>query len=73
VIKLLASLLSLLDRIYAAWSDNKLKEQGRQEAIQEAKDDAEHQIALAAAVLAVSDSARDERLRSRFDRSHPAE
>ena len=73
MIKLLASLLSLLDRIYAAWSDNKLKEQGRQEVIQEAKDDIERQIAFAAAVLTVSDPARDERLRSRFDRSRPSE
>jgi hypothetical protein len=36
MIKLLSSLLSLLDRLWAAWSENKLRQQGRQEAVKEA-------------------------------------
>lgn len=68
MIKLLSSLLSLLDRLWAAWNDNKLRQQGRQEAIKEANDEVNRQIELAEAVVAVPDPERDERLRNRFDR-----
>lgn len=67
MIKLLSSLLSLLDRLWAAWNDNKLRQQGRQEAIKEAEDEVQRQVDLAQHVGAVFDPERDERLRSRFD------
>jgi hypothetical protein len=69
MIKLLSSLLSLLDRLWAAWHENKLRQQGRQEAIKEANDEINRQIELGEAAIAVPDPERDERLRNRFDRS----
>lgn len=69
MIKLLSSLLSLLDRLWAAWNENKLRQQGRQEAIKEANDEINRQIELGEAAVAVPDPERDERLRNRFDRS----
>ena len=69
MIKLLSSLLSLLDRLWAAWNDNKLRQQGRQEAIEEANDEVNRQVELAEAAVAVPDPERDERLRNRFDRA----
>jgi hypothetical protein len=69
MIKLLSSLLSLLDRLWAAWSENKLRQQGRQMAIKEANDEINRQIELGAAAIGVHDPKRDERLRDRFDRS----
>ena len=69
MIKLLSSLLSLLDRLWAAWHENKLRQQGRQEAIKEANDEINRQIELGEAAIATPDPERDERLRDRFDRS----
>jgi len=69
MIKLLSSLLSLLDRLWGAWSDNKLRQQGRQMAIKEANDVINRQIELGEAAISVPDPERDERLRDRFDRS----
>jgi hypothetical protein len=73
MIKLLSSLLSLLDRLWAAWNDNKLRQQGRQEAIKEANDEVNRQVELAEAAVAVPDPERDERLRDRFDRGRAVE
>ena len=73
MIKLLSSLLSLLDRLWAAWNENKLRQQGRQEAIKEANDEVNRQVELAEAAVAVPDAERDERLRSRFDRGRAVE
>ena len=67
MIKLLSSLLSLFDRLWAAWSDNKLRQQGRQEAMKEAADEVQRQVDLAEYVDTTPDSERDERLRTRFD------
>jgi hypothetical protein len=69
MIKLLSSLLSLFDRLWAAWSENKLRQQGRQETIKEINDAINEQIALGEAAISVPDPDRDERLRDRFDRS----
>jgi hypothetical protein len=69
MIKLLSSLLSLLDRLWAAWSETKLRQQGRQEAIKEANDEINRQIELGEASTSISDPDRTERLRDRFDRS----
>jgi len=69
MIKLLSSLLSLLDRLWASWSENKLRQQGRQMAIKEANDVINRQIELGEAAISVPDPERDERLRDRFDRN----
>ena len=69
MIKLLTLLLSLLDRLFTHRRDVKLQTQGRQEAMKEAQDAVELQIKLGEAAVAVPDPVRDERLRSRFDRS----
>ena len=69
MIKLLSSLLSLLDRLWASWSENKLRQQGRQMAIKEANDVINRQIELGEAAISIPDPERDERLRDRFDRS----
>lgn len=60
-------MLSLLDRLWAAWSDNKLRQQGRQEAIKEMNDAINRQIELGEAAVNIPDLERDKRLRSRFD------
>lgn len=67
MIKLLSSLLSLFDRLWAAWNANKLRRQGRQEAEKEIADEVQRQVDLAQDVAAASDPERDQRLRSRFD------
>jgi hypothetical protein len=69
MIKLLSSLLSLLDRLWAAWSDSKLRQQGRADTVKEMNDEINRQIELGEASTNVSDPERDERLRDRFDRS----
>ena len=69
MIKLLSSLLSLLDRLWASWSENKLRQQGRQMAIKEQNDEINRQIELGEAAVNIPDPERDERLRDRFDRS----
>ena len=69
MIKLLSSLLSLLDRLWAAWSDSKLRQQGRAATVKEMNDEINRQIELGAAATSVPDPDRAERLRDRFDRS----
>ena len=69
MIRLLSSLLSLLDRLWAAWSDHKLRQQGRQETIKEMNDAINRQIKMGEAAVNIPDADRDERLRNRFDRS----
>jgi hypothetical protein len=67
VIKFLSSLLSLLDRLWAAWNDNKLRQQGRQEAQKEAADEVQRQLDLAEYAARLDDLERNKRLRARFD------
>jgi hypothetical protein len=69
VIKFLSSLLALIERAFAYFDMERWKQQGRQEALQEAEDDVQHQIELGEAAVAVPDPLRDERLRNRFDRA----
>ena len=71
--KFLSSLLSLIERVFAHFDQERWKRQGRQEAIKEAADVVQHQIELGEAVIAVPDPTRDERLRNRFDRSRVRE
>jgi trimethylamine:corrinoid methyltransferase-like protein len=69
VIKFLAALLAAIDKVLAYFDHQHWKQQGRQEAIKEAADVVQEQIALGEAAVAVPDPERDERLRNRFDRS----
>jgi hypothetical protein len=67
VIKFLSSLLSLLDRLWAAWDQSKWQQQGRQQAQKEAADEVQRQLDLAEAAARLDDLERNERLRARFD------
>ena len=69
MIRFLSSLLSLIERVFAHFDQERWKQQGRQEAIKEAADVVQHQIELGEAAVVVPDPMRDERLRNRFDRS----
>jgi hypothetical protein len=67
--KFLTLLLSLFDRLWTAWSESKLRQQGRAETIKEMNDAINRQIELGEAAINVPDPERTERLRDRFDRS----
>ena len=69
MIKLLSSLLALVERLFAYFDQEHWKRQGRQEAVKEAEDVAQRQIDLGEAAVSVPDAVRDERLRNRFDRA----
>lgn len=73
MMRFLSSLLALIERAFAYFDREKLKQQGWQEAIKEAEDDVQRQIDMGEAAIAVPDPARDERLRNRFDRSRARE
>lgn len=67
MIKFLSSLLSLLDRLWAAWDQSKWQQQGRQQAQKDAADEVQRQLDLAEHAARLDDLERNERLRSRFD------
>lgn len=69
MIKFLTALLALLDKAFAFFDQQHWKLHGRQEAIKEMNDAINRQIELGEASVSVPDPERDERLRSRFDRS----
>ena len=69
MIKLLASLLGILDKLFGAWNENRWKQQGREETIKETNDAINQQIVLGEAAISIPDPVRTERLRDRFDRS----
>jgi trimethylamine:corrinoid methyltransferase-like protein len=69
VIKLLSSLLALIERLFDYFDRERWKQQGRQEAVKEAEDAVQRQIEQGEAAVAVPDPVRDERLRDRFDRA----
>lgn len=69
MIKLLAPLLSLINLVATMWREHKLKQQGREEAFRDEAKEVEARIATAKAAIDALDPSRDERLRSRFDRS----
>lgn len=73
MIKFLTILFSVFDKLFGAWQEQKWKQQGRQETIKEANDAINRQIELGEAAISVPDPERDERLRSRFDRSRAGE
>ena len=63
--KLLTLLLSLIERLFSAWDQAKLRQEGRQEA----QEQLDANVEKAEAAVATPDPIRDERLRNRFDRS----
>lgn len=69
MIKFLTALLALLDKVFAFFDQQHWKQQGRQETIKEMNDAINRQIELGETAVSVPDPERDERLRSRFDRS----
>lgn len=69
MIKLLTTLLSVINKLLGAWREQSWKRQGGQEAAKEMNDAINRQIELGEAAIAVPDPERDERLRNRFDRS----
>ena len=73
MIKFLTALLAMIEKVFSFLDQQHWKQQGRQEAIKEASDAINRQIELGEAASSVPDAARDERLRSRFDRSRSAE
>ena len=69
MIKFLATLLGVLDKLLGAWEEHRWKQQGRQETVKEMNEAINEQIALGEAAIVIPDPIRDERLRDRFDRS----
>lgn len=69
MIKFLTPLLALLNWLLTEWGKHKLKEEGRRETIKEMNDAINRQVELGEAAISIPDPERDERLRSRFDRS----
>ena len=69
MIKLLSPLLTLLNWLLTEWGKLKLKGEGRRESIKEMNDAINRQVELGEAAISIPDPERDERLRSRFDRS----
>lgn len=69
MIRFLTALLALLDKVFAFFDQQHWKQQGRQETIKEMNDAINRQIELGETAVSVPDPERDERLRSRFDRS----
>ena len=69
MIRFLTLFLSMLDRVFSMWEREKTKQEGRQEAIEEVKDVVGQNVKKAEVAVTTPDPERDERLRSRFDRS----
>lgn len=69
MIKLLAALFGLIDKLVGYYRDRKLVEQGREEAINEVAEKVDQNVQAAKDAVSTSDPLRDERLRNRFDRS----
>lgn len=69
MLKFLTALLGIIEKVFAYLDQRHWKQQGRQEAIKEMNDAINRQIELGEASVSIPDPERDERLRSRFDRS----
>jgi hypothetical protein len=69
VIKFLAALLAVIEKMFTFFDQQHWKIQGRQETIKDMNDAISRQIELGEAATSVPDPDRDERLRDRFDRS----
>jgi len=69
VIKFLAALLAVIEKMFTFFDQQHWKIQGRQETIKDMNDAISRQIELGEAATSIPDPDRDERLRDRFDRS----
>lgn len=69
MIRLLTTFLSLLDKIFDFFNQQKWKREGRQETLKEINDAINRQIELGAAADTIPDPERDERLRNKYDRA----
>lgn len=69
MIKFLAPLLSLIQLVVSMWREHTVRQQGREEALRDVEQKVEANIAKAESAVSAVDPDRDERLRSRFDRS----
>ena len=69
MIKFLAALLGVVNKLLGVWAEHRWKRQGRQETIKEMNEVINEQIALGEAAIVIPDPERTERLRNRFDRS----
>lgn len=67
--KLLSALLGIINKLLGLWNENRWKQRGRQEVINEMSETINEQIELGAAAISTPDPERTERLRDRFDRS----
>lgn len=65
--KLLTLFLSLIDRLFKAWDETRLRQEGRQQANREAEDGVQRQVDLAEHVAATDDPEFNKRMRARFD------
>lgn len=73
MIRFLTLLLELIDRFFKEKDKAELKQEGRQEALKEVADAADRNVEAAETAVSTPDPERDERLRSRFDRSRSKE
>lgn len=69
MLKFLTLLLELFNRLLAERNAVRWKKQGREETIKEMNDAINADVKQAEAAIAAADPERDDRLRSRFDRS----
>lgn len=69
MIKFLAALLAVIEKMFTFFDQQHWKIQGRQETIKDMNDAISRQIELGEAATSIPDPDRDERLRDRFDRS----
>lgn len=69
MVKLLTTLLGVVQSLFRWLDRRRWKEEGRQETIKEMNDAINHQIEMGEAAISIPDPERDERLRNRFDRS----
>ena len=67
--KLLSALLGIINKLLGLWNENRWKQRGRQEVINEMSEAINEQIELGEAAISIPDPERAERLRDRFDRS----
>lgn len=71
--KLLAPLLRIVDWLIGYFEKSAIKREAREELVHELEEKVQANVEKAEAAVAVPDAARDERLRSKYDRSgqHP--
>lgn len=69
MIRFLTLLLEIIHRFFVEKDKAEQKQEGRQEAIKEIADASQRNVEAAEAAVVTPDPERDERLRSRFDRS----